>query len=249
MNREKDIKQTHLDFISTLSHELRTPLTSIRGFADTLLTSGDKLDEGQKEKFIKIIKEQSERLIALVENILSATTQQGETEIFVFKPTDIKKTCETTIELIKEQYPLHNIVCSVSENSEKIIVDEDKFGQILLNLIENACKYSPTGSKVEIAAENTSNQAVAIKISDEGIGIKKEDCEKIFEKFSRIDNPMTRKTQGSGIGLFLTKHMTEKMRGSIDVSSSGDGTTFILTFPAANLDSQALEKLEAVKDV
>ena len=102
-NKLNKLEQAHLDFISTVSHELRTPLTSIRGFADTLLSSYDRLTPEQREKFLKIIKEQSNRLINLVENLLTVSKMQSDKELMVFKTVDVKSFIESSVQIIKNQ--------------------------------------------------------------------------------------------------------------------------------------------------
>ena len=222
----------HDDFISTVSHELRTPLTSIRGFAETMLKSWDKLDDNSKKKFIEIIEQQSNRLIHLVENILSVTKIPNEN--LILKKTDVNYALSSAIEIVKQKYPNYKFVLNKKPNMY-IYADNEKLQQILINLLENACKYSEDGSNVEISLEDYDSN-IYIKIQDEGVGIDEKYADKIFEKFSRIDNPLTSKTQGSGLGLFITKSLTEKMNGQISFESKGKGTTFILTFPQYNIE-------------
>ena len=134
-------EQNYEDFISTVSHELRTPLTSIRGFSQTMLTSWDKLDDNSKQKFIKIIEEQSNRLIHLVENMLSVTKLQSKNNTLVFNELSIKSPIEQIISIVKNQYPTQNFEFNCRENLPVIFVDKDKFQQIMTNLIENSAKY------------------------------------------------------------------------------------------------------------
>lgn len=239
-----ELEQAHLDFISTVSHELRTPLTSIRGFADTLLSSGDRLSPEQKEKFLHIIKDQSNRLIQLVENLLAVSKMQSGKELFVYKSIDIIPIIDASVQMIKLQYKSHNYYCNYDKNLPKILVDTDKFQQILLNLLDNASKYSKDGSKVDVkVSQNFNDNTVSISIEDEGIGISKENINKIFKKFSRIDSPLTRKIQGNGLGLYITKTLTEKMNGTISVESSEKGSKFTVTFKAASPEDNGLKKI------
>ena len=221
------------DFISTVSHELRTPLTSIRGFAQTMLSSWDKLDDVSKKKFIEIIEQQSNRLINLVENILSVTKLPDEK--VCFKKLFLKKEIDIAVQLIKQKYSGYKIEFVYPKTDLYISADSDKLQQILINILENACKYSDNGSTVKISLKERSS-AVIISIEDNGIGIDEKYSDKIFEKFSRIDNPLTRKTQGSGLGLFITKSLVEKMNGKISYTSSKDGTIFNVEFPQYNIE-------------
>lgn len=239
-----NIEQMRLDFISTVSHELRTPLTSIRGFADTLIASHGQLSEQQQLKFLNIIKDQSNRLINLVENLLAASSQSCGEEIYVFKPVKISNVLEKTISLIMQKYPRKNISINLSKSMPEVLADSEKLEQILLNLIENACKYSFENSDVEIYVKHCDGEKVSIQIANYGVTIEDEYKEKIFQKFSRLDNPMTRLTQGSGMGLYLAKRMTEKMNGEIHVQSENERTVFSLVLPVATTESVAQVKLK-----
>ena len=240
----KDIEQNYEDFISTVSHELRTPLTSIRGLSQTMLASWDKLDDDSKKKFIKIIEEQSNRLIHLVENMLSVTKLQNGNKI-VYNEMNIKMPVEQIISVVKSQYPNQKFEFNYENHLPNIFVDRDKFQQIMTNLIENSAKYS-SGDNVTKIDTSVFDNSVVIKVSNVGIGIEPSDYDKIFTKFSRIDNPLTRKVQGSGLGLYITKNLVEKMDGKITVDSKpkNDGSnlatiTFTVSFPIRTIEEQA----------
>ena len=212
---------------------MRTPLTSIRGFSQTLLNSWDKIDEENKKKFVKIIEEQSNRLINLVENILTVSKINSDKPILkeVYTKTSILK----VIEIINQKYPTHKIVTQFNNHLPPIKADEDKFQQVIMNLIENACKYSEPNKTVTLSTSFSDSDNVLISIKDEGVGIKKEDFDKIFEKFIRLENHLTSKTQGNGLGLYITKNLVEGMNGSIELDSElGKGTVFKIRFPFYN---------------
>lgn len=229
------------DFISTVSHELRTPLTSIRGFSQTMLASWDKLDDESKKKFLNIIVEQSNRLINLVENMLSVTKLQNSKENLIYKEIQVKPVIEMISSIVKNQYKDKKINIEIPNTTPAILADKDKFQQIMTNLIENAAKYGDDNTTITVKA-NINKDMVSIKVTNQGIEIPKEDYEKIFTKFSRIDNPLTRKVQGSGLGLYITKNLVEKMQGQISVQSENHKTTFEVNLPAANIERQAREK-------
>ena len=221
------------DFISTVSHELRTPLTSIRGFAQTMLSSWDKLDDESKKKFLGIIEQQSNRLINLVENILSVTKLPKDS--LILKNIDINSSINPVIQIVQQQYKTHKIVKLFDKSNPHASLDLEKFQQIMINLVENAAKYSDNNSTIKIITEHD-DKNVIIKVQDEGIGINEEFAEKIFEKFSRIDNPLTRKIQGSGLGLYITKTLVEKMQGNISFKNLTKGTEFQVKFPLYNIE-------------
>lgn len=235
-------EQNYEDFISTVSHELRTPLTSIRGFSQTMLSSWDKLDDASKKKFIKIIEQQSNRLIGLVENMLAVSKIQSEGNNFIYNETDIKPIIEQTVSIVKNQYQDQKFEINFSDNLSKIFVDKNKFQQIMMNLIENSAKYSPEASTTKIKAYSCAERVV-IQVSNVGINIEEKDYDKIFTKFARIDNPLTRKVQGSGLGLFITKNLTEKMGGEIVVKSTKINDTegeitFTIQMPIKTIEEQ-----------
>ena len=226
------------DFVSTVSHELRTPLTSIRGFAQTLLASWDKIGDDDKKKFLKIIEEQSNRLIGLVENILAVSS--GAAEKLVLKKADIKGVLEPVLKVISQRYPKHDIETRYNPKLPEGMIDIERFQQIMTNLIENACKYSMEGTTVTVSTDFAEKaDYFAVRVSDQGIGIAEQDKNKVFEKFARLDNPLTRTVQGNGLGLYITKHLVEMMHGSISFKNNyPKGTTFEVILPLYNPEDQ-----------
>lgn len=221
------------EFIATISHELRTPLTSIRGFSQTLLSSWDKLDEGSKKKFIGIIEEQSNRLINLVENILTVSKMNVDKPLL--RSVNVNSVLEKVVQMLSQKYKKHSIILHLNSHLPTISVDEDKLQQIMTNLIDNACKYSEEGKTVQVSTSFADSENVLIKVRDEGAGIKEEDSLKVYDKFVRLENYLTSKTQGNGLGLYITKKLVDSMKGKIDFESElNKGTTFYLKFPFYN---------------
>ena len=221
------------EFISTVSHEMRTPLTSIRGFSQTMLNSWDKIDDESKKKFVKIIEEQSNRLINLVENIL--TVSKIKTDKPVLREVDVNSSIDKVVQMISQKYKEHRIVLKLNKNLPPARLDDDKFQQVMTNIIDNACKYSKPDKDVIITTNFASDDKVSIKVIDHGIGIPAEDREKIFEKFIRLENHLTSTTQGNGLGLYITKNLVESMNGTISVYSIPNiSTEFWLEFPFYN---------------
>lgn len=218
------------EFISTVSHELRTPLTSIRGFSQTLLSSWDKLDEESKKKFVKIIEEQSNRLIGLVENILTVSKINSDKPII--QEVKVNESIDKVIQMLSQKYKNHKLVTHYNLHLPPVRLDEDKFQQIMTNLIDNACKYSKDGDEVLITTCFADSEMVLIKVRDNGIGIKEEDFNKIFEKFVRLENHLVSKAQGNGLGLYITKNLVEMLQGQIGLTSGlEEGSEFWLKFP------------------
>ena len=221
------------EFISTVSHEMRTPLTSIRGFSQTMLNSWDKLDDESKKKFVKIIEEQSNRLINLVENILTVSKIKADKP--VLREVDVNSSIDKVVQMISQKYKEHKIVLKFNKNLPPARLDDDKFQQVMTNIIDNACKYSKPDKDIIITTTFASDDKVSIKVIDHGIGIPAEDREKIFEKFIRLENHLTSTTQGNGLGLYITKNLVESMNGTISAYSIPNiSTEFWLEFPFYN---------------
>lgn len=221
------------EFISTVSHEMRTPLTSIRGFSQTLLNSWDKLDENSKKKFVKIIEEQSNRMINLVENILTVSKIGSDKP--KFKAVNVNSSIEKVVQMVLQKYKEHRIILKCNKKLPCARLDEDKFQQVMTNIIDNACKYSKPDKDIIITTSFASADKVSIKVIDHGVGIDPMDREKIFEKFVRLENHLTSTTQGNGLGLYITKSLVEAMQGTISAYSIPNlSTEFWVEFPFYN---------------
>lgn len=252
------LTQAHTDFVSTVSHEFRTPLTSIKGFADTLIRYGNQLPDEEKRRFINIIKDQADRLIRLVENLLAASRLgSGKVELS-YRPIPLKKMLETVSQSIQakfvtktQQKKPFNIV--VQPESIELWADADKLEQVFINLLDNAAKYSPANTPVTVRAEYLpeDDALVRIMIQDEGVGIPAELLPKIFTRFYRAESPLKQEVEGTGLGLYITKSLTAALGGQITAESEpGKGSTFTVIFPAATPEKQAMHqrRLSASED-
>ena len=240
------LSQAHIDFVSTVSHELRTPLTSIKGFADTLLTAGNKLNEEQRTHFISIIKSQIDRLTRLVENLLTVSKLEAKHSKTIYKAVDVQTMVDSVLCSIQHKAKKHKIKVNILPNLPSVWADSDKLEQVMMNLVDNAVKYSNPGTTINIDAKFLENDAdkIEIKVKDEGFGIPKEFLSKIFTKFSRIDNPLTRQVQGTGLGLYITKSLVESMKGNIKAENNEIGSTFILILPAVSPEIYTKQKFQ-----
>jgi len=238
------LNQAHIDFVSTVSHELRTPLTSIKGFADTLLTAGDKLDKEQQTRFISIIKSQIDRLARLVENLLTVSRLESKKDKTIFKAINFKDFIAGILRGIAPKIQEHTIKTEIVSDLPAIWADSDKLEQIMTNLIDNAVKYSKSGTTITVQAGFSPDNPdfVEIKVKDQGIGIPKDQLSKIFTKFSRIDSPLTRQVQGTGLGLYITKTLIESMGGKITADSDESGSVFTVRLPVATPEKHAGQK-------
>ena len=219
------------EFLSVINHEIRTPLTSIKGFSETILNSYDKLTDEQKKKFIGIIKEQSIRLINLIENALQAADTDVDYNNFVFKKTDINQILNKSIELVKVNFK-NKIFKTLFAGNLYSSLDKDALEQIFINVLDNACKYSEDFNVIEITTGQKDSKNF-ISVKNHGSFIKEGDKKKIFDKFYRAADYLTSKTQGSGLGLFIVKNLILKMNGEIEVKSDEKEkiTEFIIKFP------------------
>jgi len=240
------LNQAHVDFVSTVSHELRTPLTSIKGFADTLIQSGNQLSPEQEKRFLSIIKSQVDRLIRLVENLLTVSKLESKKDKSIYKAIDLSFFFKNILYSIQQKLQGHKIEVEIMPNLPPIWADSDKFEQIMMNLLDNAIKYSKEGTKIAVGAKFVTGNAdyIEINISDQGIGIPQEYISKIFTKFSRIDNCLTRQVQGTGLGLYITKSLVEGMDGKISVKSTESGSTFTVAIPIATYEKQIQQKFQ-----
>lgn len=238
------LSQAHVDFVSTVSHELRTPLTSIKGFADTLLSAGSKLDAEQQKRFISIIKSQVDRLTRLVENLLTVSRLESKKDKSIYKAVNFKDFLDFVLQNIAPKSKEHNIRVEIMPNLPPVWADSDKLEQIMTNLIDNAIKYSNKGTSITVKAGFAPDNSdfVEVKVIDQGVGIPEQYLPKIFTKFSRIDNPLTRQTEGTGLGLYITKSLVESMGGKIFADSNGKGSTFTVWLSVATPEKHAAEK-------
>ena len=220
------------EFISTLSHEIRTPLTSIKGFSQTMLNSWDKLDDNKKKEFLKIILNQSQRLINLCENVLNVAKIDSNSNELIYAKIELDKTIQNCILITKVNYSEFEFEFEKSKTILYSLVDNDKTQQILLNILDNACKYSINSNKINIKLFNKEDFNI-VSIKNYGNYIKENQISKIFEKFYRVDSYKTTATQGSGLGLYIAKSLIEKMQGKIEVISSEEHneTEFLIYFP------------------
>lgn len=217
------------EFVANVSHELKTPLTSISGFIETL-QAGAAEDPEIRTKFIDIIAIETSRLKRLIEDllVLSEIENKKDAEERVF---DVRNAVESTVlalEPLAEDKHI-DIVTKIDEGIS-ITGSVDRFRQMLVNLIENAIKYSDEGSHVWVSAEDD-GQHVTVSVKDEGIGIAPEHHDRLFERFYRVDKSRSKKVGGTGLGLSIVKHIAVLFGAKLKVESEvGKGSTFFVIF-------------------
>ncbi len=233
VTRLRRLEKVRRDFVANVSHEIRTPLTSIKGFAETLLSGAIEEPETARG-FVQIISNQSNRLNAIIEDLLIlARLEQKDNRIFLkFRKYAVKQVIEDAIKLCKPKADAKNILLDFRpENDISIKMNPDLIEQALVNLIDNAIKYSTDHSMVSITMQLT-GEMVRITVADQGPGIHKKNLPRLFERFYRVDKARSRNLGGTGLGLAIVKHIAQVHQGFVKVESEpGRGSTFFIQIP------------------
>ena len=221
--KNKELKQLdsfRSNLVDTVSHELRTPLTSIRGYTSRLLRTDIEIDEETKHQSLLIIKQQSERLSRMIEDLLVIPDIEGAKLNINFERVNLLNVIEDSIYSVKniENREIEN---NVTENFPDIYADKDRLTQVMINLLGNANKYAYEGTPITINAVCENDKAI-IKVINQSDYIKKEVLDTLFDKFIRIDDKSTRTTRGTGLGLYIVKGLVDAMNGSVHLKSSKD---------------------------
>ena len=223
----KKMDEYKSNLIDTVSHEFRTPLTSIKGYASSLLRYDSQLDVEARKKSLKIIKHQTERLSRMVEDLLVIPDIESATLRMNYKEVSLKDVIDVSILSTTKTEDLQlNLDIDVPDT---IYADEDRLVQILINLLENAIKYSKENTPISISAKQNDEFAI-VKIHNEADFIDEASLNGLFDKFSRLESDLTRTTRGTGLGLFIVKGLVETMSGEISLSSN-DGFEVTFTIP------------------
>ena len=229
----REIERLKDDFVATVSHELRTPLTPIKGWAATMLQLGDRLEETQREEGVRAILRHAERLENLITNILEVTKIERGLSDRRDALVDVVDVVQKVVDDFRDAHPAREIRVAADEAQLRTRGDEVWTEQILSNLVSNALKYSPAIEPVDIRIEQADSRVV-VSVIDRGTGIPAQERNRIFERFKRLGDHMTRTTSGSGLGLYIARQLAQAIGGELTVESTpGAGATFVLTLPAA----------------
>lgn len=232
---EREIAQMKNEFVSTVSHELRTPLTSIKGYVDLILDGETgEINEIQRE-FLGIVKQNSDRLVSLINDMLDISRIESGRIHLKIEPLDMGDLVTGVIDTFKAVVSQtgHQLSAELAQPLPLAAGDRDRVGQVLINLVSNAIKYSPAGGAVTVSAKKRDGQLV-FSVADEGIGISREDQEHLFDQFYRVDSSLTREIGGTGLGLSICKTIIELLGGQVWVESGlGKGSVFSFSLPIA----------------
>jgi len=232
VNKQVALARLKSDFVSNVSHELRTPLALIRLYAETL-ELGRIGTEAKKHEYYSIIRKESERLTALINNILDFSRIEAGGKEYDFRETDIAELVRNTLDTYRYQIKQQGFLLEEQIDPEipKVRVDREAIARALVNLVNNALKYSDNEKFLGVRLYRD-NAVLKLEVSDRGIGIERHEQARIFEKFYRTCDPLVHNTKGSGLGLSLVKHITHAHGGEVEVESMpGRGSKFTMSLP------------------
>ena len=235
VTRELALAKLKSDFVSNVSHELRTPLALIRLYAETL-ELGRIGTSAKQHEYHEIIRKESERLSALINNILDFSRIEAGRKEYNFRETDVADLVRSTLESYRYEIEQNGFQFEqkIDDNLPELRVDREAIARSLLNLVNNAVKYSTTEKYLRVRVYRD-NGSVNLEVVDHGIGIPANEQPKIFEKFYRVGDPLVHNTKGSGLGLSLVRHIVRAHNGEVSVESTpGKGSKFVITLPVQN---------------
>lgn len=232
ITRLKQLEKIRQDFVANVSHELRTPLTTIKGYAETLLDGA--LKEKQAFQFVQVILRHTDRLTKIVEDLLMLSKIETKEFQLNAETISLPNFMDDIIDFVKKPAEKKRISLSRHDMPSSLTVRADRsyLEQILINLLDNAIKYTPEGGRVTVSAVEKDSKDIQFSIEDNGIGIPKEDLSRIFERFYRVDKGRSKELGGTGLGLSIVKHLVQAHGGRVWVESQlGKGSTFYFTLP------------------
>lgn len=230
----RKLDQLKDEFIGLVSHELRSPLTVIIGAVNTALSEGARLSPEETRQLLQDAAWESESLSHLLGNLLELSRAQADRLFLNPEPVSIESVVQEAFSKIEQQFPTHRFLTGLPKQLPPVKADPLRVERILYNLLENAAKYSPQGSKIRVLAKRKKDHLI-ISVADQGAGISLQDQAKLFEPFQRLDDPRLKSVKGAGLGLLVCRRLVEAHGGRIWVESEpGRGSTFSFTLPLGN---------------
>ena len=234
ISRIKQLENIRKDFVANVSHELRTPLSIIKGYIETLLDEQPHEDATAKQ-FLLTIEKHTQRLEALISDLLSISELESHQARLAVAPVSLRKAVEAALEELRQRARERSMTISVDlpEELSAVRADAERLHQVLINLLDNAIKYTQAAGQITIAAKTTGND-VQVCVSDNGPGIAPEHLPRIFERFYRVDKARSRELGGTGLGLSIVKHIVQAHGGRVWAESALErGSSFFFTLPRA----------------
>lgn len=231
----KRLEKVRRDFVANVSHELRTPVTVIKGYAETLLSGALENDPERARRFFEVIHAHSERLAGLISDLLTLSELESGGVPMEPAPIALEGAVLQVSKLLEKKAEDKGIAieCSSISGRPPVLADRGRLEQVLINLLDNAIKYTPAGGSVKIFAQDE-GERVKVSVADTGIGIPPKDLPRIFERFYRVDEARSRDQGGTGLGLSIVKHIVQLHGGTVSVESApGKGSTFSFTLKKA----------------
>ena len=235
VTRLKKLERMRVDFVANVTHEIKTPLTAILGFVETL-QEGAIEDRETAKKFLSTIARHAGRLNRLVEDLLTISNIELGEMRFCFESVALSGVAQSVLHMIqlKAREKKIELTSAIPEDLPLISADRDRLSQILINVLDNAVKFTPEGGTVTLSAAQAAGNEVVVKIADTGIGVPRDEISRLGERFYRVDKTRSRELGGTGLGLSIVKHLMTAHKGRMEVESLlGRGTTVSLYFPAA----------------
>ncbi|MBI3003014.1 MAG: hypothetical protein HYY54_05255 [candidate division NC10 bacterium] len=227
------LEQVRKEFVANVSHELRTPLTSIRGYLETLLDGGLE-DATQARRFLDVVHTHTERLSRLVDDLLQLSDL--ETGKVTLKPAAIAlhEVAAHVLAILDSRAAQKRLTLQNDVPADLTVrADRDRLAQILVNLVDNAVKYTPERGRIAVGAARRPGGRVEVRVADTGIGIPSTDLPRVSERFYRVDKARSRELGGTGLGLAIVKHLVQAHGGELTIESElNRGTTVRFTLPA-----------------
>ena len=229
----QNAEQMRKEFVANVSHELRTPVTSIRSYAETLCDSGDKMDAATEQRFLEVIMRESDRMTKIVQDLLTLSRFDAGSVAFDFQQFSFEKSVRDVYnaQILEAQKHGHNFGLNFETEIPEIRGDRARIEQVLINMLSNAIKYTPDGGRIRITA-GVKGDSVWCTVRDNGIGIPKQDIDRVFERFYRVDKARSRESGGTGLGLSIAYEIVQRHDGKMTLhSQKGKGTSITVILP------------------
>jgi two-component system phosphate regulon sensor histidine kinase PhoR len=237
MTHQRKLERMRRDFVANASHELRTPLSIIKGYVETLVDGHEHMATADRDKFLRTIQRHGERLNAIITDLLTLSRLESATPGLNYVALDLQPYLQGLVDdaLARPNAGSHTVQLEASGALGSLQVDEEKLTQVFTNLLDNALKYTPKGSRIELAARALeAGGEVEVTVRDNGPGIPAEDLPHIFERFYRVEKGRSRESGGTGLGLSIVKHIVQLHGGRVWAESEpGRGTAIIVRLPRA----------------